>query len=310
MKQRHRSNSYRSLVAGVLVCTALQLTAPTAVIAHDGSHAPAQVSFNRPEAWALKYFTSVTLLSGLETPRPRPPWSVSLGLEFGWVPPLSQSQRFVGFDGTKPEDLNKTPLFLRPRVTVGLPRRLSVIVAVDPPIRSFGLKPRLVAVGLERPIYESTPWTVGLRGYGQLGTVSGAYTCPPSVLAFAPGSPGNLYGCQAASSDTATLRFVGGEVSAAYRPGRARLSPHAAVSVNYMNVAFQVDALTFGSVDDTHLGSRGVTVAGSAGVSYAISRRFDAVVDVFYSPLSVQRLTGSSTNGLFNVRALVAYRLR
>ena len=37
--------------------------------------APVQhLSFDAPEAWALKYFTSVTLLSGLEPPKKA--WSV------------------------------------------------------------------------------------------------------------------------------------------------------------------------------------------------------------------------------------------
>ncbi len=298
----------RGTAAGLL-CAAILLATQVRTAAHEGSAGPQQIAFDRPEAWALEYFTSVTLFSTLQTPGTLPPGSVAVGLETGWIPALSTAQRFVGFDGTKPEDLNKTPVFLRPRVTIGLPHRLSLIVAVVPPIREFGLTPKLFAVGLERPVFESAPWMIGVRGYGQIGTVEGAYTCPSSVLPFAPGSPGNLYGCQATSSDTATLRFVGGEVLAAYRP-HARLSPHVGVSVNYLDVAFKVDALTFGFVDTPDLVSRGVTVAGSGGVSYALTRRFSASIDAFYSPLSVRRSSGSSLNGLFNVRALVSYRVR
>ncbi len=62
-----------------------------------------QLSFDRPESWALKYFTSAMLLTGLDTPRTREPGSLSIGFEIGWLPALSDSQRRVGFDGTKSE---------------------------------------------------------------------------------------------------------------------------------------------------------------------------------------------------------------
>lgn len=279
--------------------------------AHDGDHAPERINFDRPEIWALKYFTSATLLGGLETPRTRKPWSFSIGVEGGWLPALSETQRIVGFDGTKPEDLNKAPFFVRPRVTIGLPYRFSLIVAADPPVRSFGLRPKLLSLAVERPAYESANWTIGLRGYGQTGTVRSAFTCPRAVLPFAPGSAGNTYGCEAESSDTATLRFIGGEATVSHGAlTRYRLSPHVGFAVNYLDVAFQVNALTFGFLDRTHYLSSGVTFSGSAGVTYPLSDRVDASIDAFYSPLMVRRGSSVVNDGLFNVRALVTYRLR
>jgi hypothetical protein len=272
-----------------------------------------RLTFDRPESWALKYFTSASLLSGLETPRTRQPGSVSVGLEFGALPPLTSAQQLVGYDGTEAQDLNKAPFFLRPRVTVALPARMALIVGIVPPVRMYGIKPAMLALALERPIHETASWAVGLRGYGQVGRVEGSYTCPQSVLAFEAGSAGNAEGCQAASSDVATLRYVGGEVSVAYRPEAAnRISPHGAFGVNYMTDAFQVDALTFGMVDHTRYESHGVTVSVSGGVSYGLTSRLALGVDVFYSPLSVARHPGVpvQNDGLLNVRALVTYRLR
>lgn len=304
-------------LSACLAATLVLLTGPVASAQSAGSvpviNPTEQLSFDRPESWALKYFTSAMLLTGLETPRTRPPGSVSLGFEIGWLPALSDSQRRVGFDGTKTEDLNKAPFLPRPRVVVGLPGRFSLIVAADPPIRSFGIKPKLVAVGLERPLYESTGLSVGLRGYGQAGNVEAAFTCPSSVLAFAPGSPSNSYGCQAESADTASLRYVGGELSAGYAGDRVRrLSPHIAVAVNYVNTIFQVNALTFGYLDHTRLLAHGMTAAISGGLSYPLTDRLRVAADLFYTPLSVRRPPSSSTqnDGLFNIRALVAYRLR
>src|SRR5512134_658776 len=101
-----RARRARLVLSAVL--TVASVTAGTARAHGDGDHGQAeQLSFNRPEAWALKYFASATLMSGLETPRTRDPWSVSFGAEIGWLPSVSDSQRFVGFNGTKQEDLNK-----------------------------------------------------------------------------------------------------------------------------------------------------------------------------------------------------------
>ncbi len=307
------------MIPRTCVCAAIVLLVASSAGAQapDGS-TPVQapvipISFDRPESWALKYFASATLLTGLDGSRDLAPGSISIGLEIGWLPPLDATERRVGFNGTKTEDLNKAPVLPRPRVTFGLPGRFALTVAGDPPIRSFGVKPRLLALALDRPLYETAPWGVSVRGYGQVGDVEAAFTCPPSVLPFAAGSPNNSYGCQAVSADTATLRFAGVEIGAAYRSTRARgLSPHVAAALNYMDVAFQVDALTFGYRDRTRLLSHGLTFAGSAGVSYPLTRRLDASIDLFYSPLSVRRTFGASeqNDGLFNVRAVIRYRVR
>ena len=295
----------------------LLLVACTAGAQTTGDQTPVQTStetiaFDRPESWAMKYFASATLLTGLGTPSTRTPGSVSIGLELGWLPSLSTTQQRVGFDGTKAEDLNKAPVLPRPRVTIGLPGRFALTVAGDPPIRSFGIKPKLLAVALERPVYEATRWLVGVRGYGQIGSVEGAFTCPQNVLAFAPGSANNTYGCEAVSSDTATLRFAGLEAGAAYQPSRLRVSPHVALAVNYLDLAFQVNARTFGFIDRTRLLSHGATFAASGGIRYPLSARLDASLDAFYTPLSVRRVFGApmQNDGLFNIRALVTYRVR
>ncbi|MEI6669544.1 MAG: hypothetical protein WCP29_15445 [Acidobacteriota bacterium] len=271
------------------------------------------LSFDRPESWALKYFTAATLLGGLETPRARTPGSVTIGLEAGWLPSLSDAQQMVGYDGTESQDLNKAPFFPRPRVTVALPASFSVVVAAVPPIPMFGLKTRLLALAIERPVYDTAGLAVGVRVYGQLGSVQGSYTCPARMAALAPGSAGNPDGCEAPSSDTAALRYAGGELSVAYRPEAAnRLSPHASIGVNYMDVGFQVNALTFGMIDRTHYLSRGTAVSASGGVSYRMSGRLTAGMDLFYSPLSVRRGFGApvQNDGMFNIRTLLSYRLR
>lgn len=177
----------------------------------------------------------------------------------------------------------------------------------------FGVEPNLFALALERPLYEQSPWTVGVRAYGQLGEVEGAFTCWHEVVQFPPGSLRNLFGCQKASSDTATFRYGGIELSGAYRIERARgLTPYLGVAGNFLDTRFQVDALTFGMRDRRRLSAGTWTFSASAGIVYPLTERFSFSVGLFYSPLWVTRppATSSHNDALFNARALLTFRLR
>jgi hypothetical protein len=268
---------------------------------------------DRPEAWAMNYFASVSLLAGLGTPYSREPGSLEGGFEIDWIPKLSKSKRRVGFNGLKEDDLNKAPIFARPRLTIGLPWRFSLLLSYLPPIKLFGVKPNLFAFALERPMYERQPWTVGLRVYGQIGEVEGAYTCPSDVAKYPPGSPQNLFGCEKKSSDTATLRYGGLELSGAYRIETLRgLTPYLAVAGNLLDTRFQVDALTFGFHDRRRLTAETWTFSMSGGVVYPLTNRLSVSVGLFYSPLWVTRppATSSQNDALFNARAMLTFRLR
>lgn len=266
---------------------------------------------DRPEAWAMSYFSSVSLLAGLGTPHARDPGSLEIGFEFDWIPQLSKSMRRVGFNGIKEEDLNKAPIFLRPRVTLGLPWKFSLTLSYLPPIGVFGVEPDLFAFALERPLYERAPWTVGVRAYGQVGTIEGAFTCPSNVAKFPVGSPQNPFGCEKASEDRVTQRYGGLEFSGSYRIERLHgLTPYVAVAGNFLDSKFRVRAQTFGFEDRRRLVAETWTFAASAGVTYPFTERLSLSVGLFYSPLWVKRPpdTSSQNDPLFNIRSMITYR--
>jgi hypothetical protein len=296
---------------------------PVACILAGGAYAqtaallPAQhLNFDRPESWALKYFTSTTLLSGLPVPESTEAHhvgSITVGVELGWMPELNAERARVGFSGHKEEDLNKTPLFARPVVRIGLPWKLTLIAAGPPPLLVFGVRPHLFDLGLERPIVERARWTVGMRIYGQVGSVTGAFTCPKQVLGFPAGSPNNPSGCIAQSADEAAMRYVGSELQVSHpMPGMPKLTPHASAGVNFMDDQFNVNAPLETLYDRTRLWTHGFSLSGTAGATYMLTNRVGFTVDAFYTPLLVRRdLTGPRTNdGLFNVRAMLSYSFR
>jgi hypothetical protein len=275
------------------------------------------ISFDRPEAWGLEYFASSSLLSGLQ---PAPPsleaqrvGSITVGLELGWLPTLNASQERIGFNGTSPENLNQAPIFARPVVRIVLPRRFTALVAAPPPLGLFGVTPHLLAMGLEHPVVERQNWAFRWRGYGQVGSVKGAFTCPQSVLAFAPLSAGNPTACLGQSADVATLRYAGMEFQFSHRLSIApRIVPHVSAGGNFIDGVFQVHAPILGGLDETRMWTRGGTFSTTGGVTYLVSSRMAFTVDAFYSPLRVKREAGApvTNDGLFNVRALLSYTFR
>jgi len=259
----------------------------------------------------MNYYTSLSLFAGLDPPHRRELWSIEPGLELAWIPQLSAGQRRVGFNGTKEEDLNKAPIFARPRVTIGLPWSTALSLAYLPPVRIFGLKPNIFSFAVERPIYERTPWTVGLRAYGQVGNIEGAFTCPKEAARSKPGSPQNPLGCDGESSDTATQNYGGLELSAGYRLEHpSGLTPYVAVAGNFLDTRFQVDAVELGVPDHTHLLAHTGTFSASGGFVYPVTDRMRLSIGLFYSPLWVRRppATTSDLEGAFNVRGLVTYQ--
>jgi hypothetical protein len=217
----------------------------------------------------------------------------------------------VGFNGIKYEDLNQAPIFARPRLTIGLPWRTALTLSYLPPIRVFGVKPHLFAFALERPLYERNPWTFGIRLYGQIGKIEGAFTCPKDVAKFPVGSPQNPFGCNKKSDDEVTQLYGGVEFSGSYRieqlPG---LTPYVAVAGNYLDNQMQVRATTFGNRDRNRLFAQTWTFSATAGVVYPLTERIFLNLSLFYTPLWVRRPpdTDSQNDPLFNVRAGISYR--
>jgi hypothetical protein len=274
---------------------------------------------DRPETWAIRYYTSTTLLSGLTVPRWREAGSLEIGGEAVWIPFLTNDQRRVGFNGTKVEDLNKAPVFARPRLTVGLPAGLALTVAAVPPVEVFGVKPKLFAVAFEGPLHDADAWAMGLRVFAQAGSAKASFTCADEAPTFPPGSAQNPTGCLGPSSDEATLRYFGLELSLG--GGReARLVPHVSLSANYLRNTFRTNAHRFDDldgvrtefIDRTEQRSDGVTFTVAGGVGVRLGERLEGAVDVFYAPLWVRRQEGAPRRheGLLNAKALLRYRLR
>ncbi len=272
-----------------------------------------EIDFNRTESWAMKYFASVNLFTGLGVPRGLDPGSVEIGFELDWVPRLSESERTVGFDGTKTEDLNRTEVFGRPRLEIGLPWKLSVALSWVPPIEVNDVEPNLFSASLARPVWESERWRLGLRIFGQYGTLEGDFTCPRREAAAGDNLDLNPFRCEEPSEDTMKIRSSSLELGVAYAIGQSqKWEPYATAAINSMNLDFQVNARYNNIVDHTRLLTDGETWYGTVGFRYTGWQRAMIGFEVFYSELEVIRPPSTSvqSNSLFNARTYFSIHLR
>jgi hypothetical protein len=267
------------------------------------------LDWDRPEAWAMKYFNSVSLLTGLGPPQARERWSFAIGLELDSIPRLSEDQQRVGFGGSKVEDLNRLPAFFRPHLFIGLPARWTLDVAYVPPIELRGVKSHLFALGLERPVHSAGPWTLGIRIYGQIGDIESDFTCSEEEASHPPGPPDNVWGCEEPSNDEVTLNYLGAAFTGGYTYRKTDF--HWGLAANYMDMEFQVDALTFGVVDRTLLKADGWTWSINTGASWHLGKRASLAVELFYSPLSVVRPPSITVENdpLLNLRTMLRFDL-
>jgi hypothetical protein len=271
------------------------------------------LDFDDPQSWAMQFYGSVSMLTPLGAPVVREPGSVDLALEVSQVPHLSADERRVGFGGVKEEDLNRLPVFVRPRVAVGLPHRFAIEVGYVPPIEVEGIEPNLLSLAIDHVFYVGKRWSFGGRLHGQIGDIQGDLTCSEEDASHPIGSPGNLYGCRAPSNDEATLDHIGLRLGAGYQV-RGAGGPTFTFGAGglHHDLEFQVDALTFGVHDRTLLLADGYTWALDAGMAIPLAQRTQLGFEVLWSPLEVVRppKTSAQTDELLHLKGLVRYRVR
>ncbi len=302
-----RMKELKHVLASV-VCLLCWASAGPALFAQQVIEGKEILAKDRPEAWVMKLVTSeLEMLTGVA--RDVKPWSVELGLEAGWIPALNATQRRIGFNGIKEENVNRTSAYVRPRVSVGLPARVSLDLAYIPPVRLGGIRPNHLAWSLGRPIVSRSWWRLGGRVHGQFGRLSGDITCDKDTVAAGQDPIRNPFGCEAPSNDEMRVRVAGLELGSAFAVGN-RLEPYVTVGWNYFKGEFQTDSRYSGLHDRTLLTTSGPTLPLSAGVGYRISERIRVDASAFYTPLQVRRQGIRVDDGLFNLRFSVFYRIR
>ena len=266
-----------------------------------------ELAFDRPESWAMAYLSAATLFHNIGGRGELAPGAVAWGVELANIPRIDQEDTRVGFNGSKFEDLNKSPVFGRARLWLGLPARFTAELAYTPEISIDGARPDgFYAAAIGRPIYDSDRWQMSGRVFAQSGRVRGDFTCSAETAAAGDDLDRNPFGCRAPSRDEAEFDYTGFELNAGWTAGRWR--PFAGWSVTRLRPEVQVNARTFDVIDRARLTTRGTIRSGTAGVSFDGSFDLQWTLALSYTPLDVVRARGldRESGDFWSLRVMVS----
>jgi hypothetical protein len=299
--------TFRSRMIGLLGGCMLAAPAWAQAVLRDEEF----LRFDRPEAWAMAYVTGSTLLTGFGELPALAPGNWVLSGELGHIPRLDDEQQRVGFNGVKPEDLNKSPVFGRVRAWVGLPYGVVAELGWTPPVQVDGVEPEdLFALALGRRLHTGERWSLSARLFGQHGAAHGDITCAADLVGAPPAQ--NPFGCVAPSDDRIDLNYYGAELGVGYGPRGSPWRGHASVGYARAELRVQVDAELQDYRDRSHLIANGDMPYFAAGARRELARGWSLAGEVLYVPLDVERPPGGAASGndpYWSLRLMLRYAL-
>ena len=155
-----------------------------------------EVDFDSPEGWAMAYTTASSLNLNQSVTRSLEAGQFRIATEISSIPRLSEEQQKVGFNGVKDEDLNKSPIFGRLRLSIGLKWNTTAEISITPPFEISGAKPKkLWGLALARSLIEDDNLRLGVRFFMMRGKVEADVTCSSAKAKLEPYTPENPVGC-------------------------------------------------------------------------------------------------------------------
>ena len=268
-------------------------------------------AFDSPEGWAMAYTLASALNLGSGPVEHRGLFTWKIEAELASIPHLSKEQQRVGFGGFKPEDMNKSPVFGRARVSLALPAAVTAEFSWTPPLELDGAKPEsLFGLALERELVSVGAWRLGGRLHAVRGQVSADVTCSRDVASYAPGSPSNLFGCSGPSVDRLRMNQQGAEVMLSRSLLDGRLQPFVAYARTHFRPFVEVEAPLFDSTHFWELQTSGSVDSLTLGARATITPVWQSSVAFSYTPLSVirPRMDNRQHDNFWSLRVSVARR--
>jgi hypothetical protein len=261
------------------------------LVAQQQAGAQCRVKIDSNEGKLLAFYTAPIVFSMATAPQVMAPGSIRIGGEGEYIPKPNRAIEQTGACFTqKSEKTSLSPVFGRPRITIGAPFGFALEAAYLPPVTIARAKPNLFSFGISHarhlalgPVSNGT--TLMLRLHGTFGNVKGAITCPRSSLQqSAPLSP--CYGTSP-SKDTFHPDMFGAEIAAGFAPGTGGISFYAGAGANRIDPHFQVGFTDLnGNVDATQVELEKPVVRGAVfgGVTAVLRRILDVGAQIYSVP--------------------------
>ena len=260
-------------------------------LAGSSLSAQCRVQSTSNEGKLLAFYTAPIVFSMATAPEVMRPASFRIGGEGEYIPKPDRAIEQTGACFTqKSEHTSLSPVFGRPRITVGGPFGFALEAAYLPPVTIAKATPNLFSFAVSNshrlnvgPALTGT--IVSARLHGTFGNVKGPITCPRSSLQqSSPTVP--CYGTSP-SKDTFHPDMFGGEIAAGIAPRSGRVSVYAGLGANRIDPHFQVGFTDAnGNVDQTQveLNEPLVRFAAFGGLTAYVGRIFDVGAQIYSVP--------------------------
>jgi hypothetical protein len=269
---------------GLLILSAITFVATKSV-------AQCRVESSSNEGKLLAFYTAPIAFSMATAPEVLPSLSIRLGGEGEYIPKPDPALERTGLCFTqKSEHTSLSPVFGRPRITIGGPFGFALEAAYLPPVTIARATPNLFSFAVSQshhfvagPVISGM--TLSLRVHGTFGNVKGPITCPRSSLQQSdPTAP--CYGTTQ-SKDTFHPDMFGAEAAVGFAPGAGGFSWYAGAGANRIDPHFQVGFTNAnGNVDRTEvvLSEPVVRATVFGGVTAVLRNILDVGAQVYSVP--------------------------
>ena len=267
------------------------LVLAASVLAHGNAAGQCRVASSSNEGKLLAFYTAPIVFSMATAPEVLSPGSIRIGGEGEYIPKPDQAIERTGACFTqKSEHTSLSPVFGRPRITIGGPFGFALEAAYLPPVTIARATPNLFSYAISHSHHfgfgpAASGTTLSLRFHQTLGNVKGAITCPRSQLQQSdPAAP--CYGTSP-SKDTFHPDMFGGEAAVGFAPGGGIFSWYAGAGANRIDPHFQVGFTSAnGNVDQTQveLSKPLVRAAVFGGATAVLRNIFDVGAQVYSVP--------------------------
>lgn len=256
-----------------------------------GAEAQCKVASGSSEGKLLAFYAVPIVFSPATAPRDIRKGSIRLGLEGEYIPTPSAAIRRTGKCFLqKDEHTSISPIFVRPRVTIGLPGSIAIEGSYLPPIKIANARPNLGSVAISHvrhfgPNGLSAGVDAMLRGNATFGNVKGPITCPKSSLQQSAPTLA-CYG-SAPSNDRFEPRMYGLDLLLGVTPRKDGPNLYGGIGANRIDPHFQVGFTSgTGATDRTNvqLEQPSMRFSMMAGVTARAGARLDWGVQVYSVP--------------------------
>jgi hypothetical protein len=202
---------------------------------------------------------------------------------------LSTREEQVGFDGTAPESMDRTPVLGDLRGEAGLPGGVDVMLGWVPPVDVRGIRADVLTLACARQWFRDERFRLGARLFGAIGRISGDITSDQSAADAPGGSPGNPLDTDGESHDIFNWRAGGIDLLATEYLDDSGTAIFGGVEATLMHLTFHVRSEEAGIVDRTVLTTQGAPWGVTVGSSGTICHDAQLGGSVIYSPLGIDR---------------------